>query len=255
MICAIPRKLSHIWIGPRKPPIEWMNTWRKSHPNWEYTIYDNEFLFNRKFRTQIQIDEYLKRRQYAGVADLMRLEILYEHGGFMPEADSICLKNMEDLFTQPHAYTIYENETVRGDLVSPIQACEPGNSFIQKLIEILAKTAPLDLEDPWISTGNLFVTQMIKSEDPEITIFPSHYMIPIHYTGICYSGDGPVYAVQKFGSTPIGYQRDGYKNPPILFRFVDFFAKNKARKYNNKIISKIQKQKISKIMHKIHTAQ
>jgi len=232
-----------------------MNTWKQLHPDCKYTLYDNEFLFNRKFKTQDQINEYLKRREYAGVADLMRLEILYENGGFMPEADSVCIRNMEHLFTKPHAYSIYENEAVRGSLVSPIQACEPQNKFIKKLIDILSETDPLKLEEPWISTGNLFTARMIKSQNPEITIFPSHYMIPIHYTGICYEGDDPIYAIQKFSSTPVGYQREGYKKLSILFRAIDFFAKKKARAYNKKMISSIRQQKISELMSKIQKNQ
>ncbi|MFA7668472.1 MAG: glycosyltransferase [Burkholderiaceae bacterium] len=253
MTCAIPKKLSHIWIGPKKPPIEWMNTWRQLHPDWEYTLYDNDFLFNRKFQTQSQINEYLKRRQYAGVADLMRLEILYEHGGFMPGADSICIRNMTALFSRAHAYTIYENEAVRGDLVSPIQACEPGNKFVKKLIDKLSETNISELDEPWISTGNLFTAQMIKSENPEITIFPSHYMIPIHYTGICYEGDGPIYAIQKFGSTPNEYQKEGYNSTPLLFRALDYFAKRKAKILNKNAISSIRKRRIESVMKKIHT--
>lgn len=241
---GIPRKLSHIWIGPRPAPTAWMQTWQNFHPNWEYTLYDNKFLSSKKFKTQRQIDEYLKRGQYAGVADLMRLEILFEHGGLMPGADSVCLKSMEHLFEKKCAYAIYENEIIRGKLVSPIQAAEPGNSFIGKLIDVLSNTAPENLEEPWISTGNFFMTTMIDKFSPEIEIFPSRFMIPIHYTGICCEGSEPIYAIQKFGSTPGGHSRDGYDKASFLFRLLNLLNKRKMKRYNKERVLSARNKRI-----------
>jgi len=207
---SIPKKLSHIWIGNLPAPRKWMESWKKHHPEWSYTLYDNKFLSSHNFKTKNQINEYIKRGQYAGAADLMRLEILYEHGGFMPGADSICLMNTDVLFTKECAYTVYENELVRGELVSPIQACQPGNKFILEMIHELSNTPPELLDEPWISTGNLFTTQAIKKASPEIVIFPSHYLIPVHFTGVSYAGEGPVFAKQMFGTTQGLYKE---KNP------------------------------------------
>ena len=97
----IPRKLSQIWIGPRTPPTAWMQSWRDKHPDWDYTLYDNAYLGETTFRNRAILDEYLRRGEYAGAADIMRYEILFRTGGFMPEADSICLENTEELFPAP----------------------------------------------------------------------------------------------------------------------------------------------------------
>ena len=43
------------------------------------------------------------RKEYAGVSDLMRSEILEEVGGFIPEADSICLRATDELWDKPDA--------------------------------------------------------------------------------------------------------------------------------------------------------
>lgn len=206
---GIPRRLGHIWIGKQPPPTHWMQSWVDHHPTWEYTVYGNEFLRDEKFSTRIQIDEYLKRGQYAGVADLMRLEILYRFGGLLPGADSVCFRNTEELFVEPTLYTVYENEFARGKLVSPIQAAPPKHPFIKKLVETLSETDPALLDDPWISTGNLFTALMIEAQRPDIVIFPSHYFIPIHFTGLVYQGNGPVYARQMFGTTRAAYTSDG----------------------------------------------
>lgn len=235
---GIPRKLGHIWIGNQPPPFQWMQSWRDLHPDWEYTLYDNTFLKDQKFRTRSQIDEYLKRGQYAGAADLMRLEILYNTGGLLPGADSICLRKTDELFKLPCLYTVYENEFVRGKLVSPIQAAEPRNGFVKKLIDELSNTDPKLLDDPWISTGNLFTALMIENHKPEIVIFPSHYLIPIHFTGLVYQGNGPIYARQMFGTT-----RNAYSTNNIATRTWRYLSSARQRAYRVRRLTAARKLK------------
>lgn len=182
--------------------MEWMQTWPDLHPEWSYKIYDNAFLKNESFETQSQINEYIRRGAYAGAADLMRYEILYRYGGFIAAADSICRKNIDGLMESGHSiYTVYENEFVRGDLVSPIMASAPGHPFLRLLIDTMKTVAPPHLDTPWKQTGNLFVAEMIRLHKPDIKIWPSHYLIPHHHTGVRYEGTDEIYAEQFFGTT------------------------------------------------------
>jgi hypothetical protein len=202
---AIPRQIGHIWVGPLKPPTAWMETWKQKHPDWTYTLYDNRTIENFPFRTRKLIDRYMTLKLYAGAADLMRYELLFRYGGFLAEADSICLRPIDELFVRPCAHTVYENEFIRGKLVSPILACPPNDPFVGALIERLALIEPAALGTPWVTTGNLFVARMIEELDPDIVILPSHTFIPVHFEGVAYSGSEKIYAVQYFGST-----RDAY---------------------------------------------
>ena len=204
---GIPKKLGHIWIGPRSVPEEWLESWKEHHSEWSYTRYDNDFLSSFPFRNRNLIDEYVNRGQFAGAADLMRYEILYEFGGFIPEADSFCLANTEELFSESKAYTVYENEKVRPGLVSPILACESKNGFVGLLIKELSQLSIYEIGQPWKTTGNRFVAKMIQQHQPDVTIFPSHYFIPEHFTGEKYKGDGKVYCHQMFGTTTNAYKK------------------------------------------------
>jgi mannosyltransferase OCH1-like enzyme len=201
--------MAHIWIGPLEPPIDWMRSWPAQNPDWDYRLYDNAFCQSRRFRNQTLIDEYMRRAEYAGAADLIRYELLLDHGGFIPEADSVCLRPVAPLFRSGNLFTVYENEFVRGRLVSPILAAAPEHPFLQALVDRLASLPPDRLGTPWHTTGNLFVARMIEELEPAITIFPSHYFIPEHYTGVRYEGDGPIYAEQRFGTTRRAYRALG----------------------------------------------
>jgi mannosyltransferase OCH1-like enzyme len=202
----IEKNLTQIWIGPKAPPLQWMHSWRDKHPDWNYSIFTDEMLKSRKWHNQHLIDRYYDTRKWPGVSDLIRYELLYERGGFWPEADMVCLENTEELFTSPsdHAYTCYENEAGRKDFVQPIMACNPGNKFVKHIIDVLHQLSPEELHpEPFRSTGNMFLAKYVNSWADKLTIWPSHYFIPLFYHGSAtrYSGPDKVYADHKWGST------------------------------------------------------
>ena len=195
------KNIGHIWIGPKSAPLNWMQTWRDKHPEAQYTLYDNDFLAQFPFKNRVHIETMMDRRLYNGAADLMRYEILFEHGGLLPGADSICVKNTDLILEGEKCYTVYENEMIRGKLVSPILGAEPGDKFLQTLIDALHEVDPNDLGDPWKYTGNLFCAQMIEQHQPNITIFPSYFFNPLHFTGLLHPDFHEAYAIQLWGST------------------------------------------------------
>jgi mannosyltransferase OCH1-like enzyme len=198
----IPRRLSQIWIGPKQAPHEWMRSWREHHPAWHYTLYDDAFLAAAELEMRPHIAEYMKRGWYAGAADILRYELLWRHGGYFAGADSICRRPVDELFADGGTlYTVYENEFLRGRLVAPIVASAPGHPFLRLILDELKAVEPWRLDQPWRQTGNLFVAELIERHAPDIVIWPSHYLIPVHFTGRRYTGDGPVYAHQMFGET------------------------------------------------------
>ncbi|MGR6466834.1 glycosyltransferase family 32 protein [Rhizobium sp. PAMB 3182] len=203
----IPKRLGHIWIGPKRAPMEWMQSWTEKHPGWEYAFYDDDWVRQAGLETQPQIDEYMKRGWYAGAADLIRYEILFRNGGYIAGADSICIHPIDELFHDDgELYTVYENEFLRGQLVAPIVAAASGHPFLRLIIDTLKARDPLYLDHPWRETGNLFVAEMIEKHQPDIVIWPSHVLIPEHFTGRAYRGDGKVYARQMFGETVGAYE-------------------------------------------------
>lgn len=204
----VPRTIGHIWIGPHPAPHDWMQSWQDAHPDWPYQLYDNDYLCGRTFRTQAQINEYFRRGKYAGVSDLMRYEILYENGGFLPEADSVCLYPVDALLTEARAYSVYEFPGGRTGMMSPFLAAEPGNRVIGRVIEELSRLRPEEMNNPWTTTGNGFLRRFFHANRDlraEVTVFPSHYFIPEHYKGERYDGPDRIYARQLWGSTLRAY--------------------------------------------------
>jgi hypothetical protein len=227
----IEKILHHIWIGPDAPPLKWMDTWRKNHPDWEYVLWDNEAVFSRKWTNQSLVDHYAAKKQWHGVADVIRYEILHKWGGFMPGADSECLLPIDELFQNDFElfavrcggeivdWARQDGQPIKDlppfllrkdkRLIAPIYAAKAGNSFLQNLIAELANIRVLG--EPWKTTGNVFCANMLKKYEPKIMIWPMHYFIPFHpvtidaRTPYVYIGNDKIYAKHFWGTTNHNY--------------------------------------------------
>lgn len=207
MTPAIPRRLAHIWVGERPPPLHWMQSWRDHHPDWTYTLYDNAYLTGRRWRNQRLIAEYFRRGRLEGVADLMRYEILFEQGGFIPGADFEALRPCDPIFAEPVTYSCYETYPKRRCKVTPWLASAPGTLTLAMTIdEIHAAYAadPATAQQPWMSVGNLFLRGFMERNRHTLTdcrILPAYTFIPRHKDGPRYDGPGIIYAEHHWGTT------------------------------------------------------
>ena len=206
----VVKNMTHIWVGPRPAPTKWMRTWQEKHPDWNYKVFTDEMLKGRKWYNQHLIEEYYSRGNLPGVADLIRYEILYEEGGYLPPADSVCFHNVEELLCEPAetAYSVYESETEAPGFFSPIHSCNPENTFVKLLLDTLHKLEAVELNRfAYKSTGNAWLAEMKAKHNPtNLHIFPSHYFIPWHFRAKdkVYKGSDKVYCEQMFGSTSRG---------------------------------------------------
>jgi FkbM family methyltransferase len=90
----IPRIIHQIWIGPDPLPDDhrpWIESWKRHHPDWEHRLWTEEDLPSNPIRPEI-----LERlRAPVERADILRLEILYRHGGVYADTDLECLRSMD----------------------------------------------------------------------------------------------------------------------------------------------------------------
>jgi mannosyltransferase OCH1-like enzyme len=203
---TIPKNLFQIWIGPSRPPLKWMDTWKMIHPDWNYILVDNEYISKFEFENIEAINHLINEKKYDGASDIIRYELLYKYGGFLPCSDAICIKNVDELFIGDDIemlYVVHENEISRPDMFLPVYASTPKHPFLRVLIDEIKKIPISSLRNPYVSVGNFLVSKHLYKKDvPNVKKFPSHYFVPTHFTtGMVYNGDGKVYAHQMFGST------------------------------------------------------
>ena len=198
----IPKKLHFVWVGDEsKCPHNCINTWRELNPDYEVRVWGNEDYKSYEWENKRHMEEMWKQ-ELNGVADIMRYEILYNEGGITLDADSICLRPLEDWLLEPNEFACWENEFVRPGLVAAgYLGSVPRSPFFGQIIGNMSMESTICNDMAWKTVGPLRVTKSWQEMKYPMTIYPSHYFIPKHFSGIEYEGNGPIFATQLWGST------------------------------------------------------
>ena len=204
----IPKIIHQIWIGDLPAPAALMQTWRDLNPTWEYRLWTSA----EGWKTQAAIDAVVAMH---GKADLMRYEILADHGGFFIDADAECVAPLPDWLCEFAAFTCWESETHRpGIVANGYMACAPGDPAV---VEIRERTGlVVESGDPdcvWKAIGSGLWSDVLRKHG-HVHIFPARMFIPQHFTGAQAQGDCPVFAQQYWGSSR-GYAGIDERRAPV----------------------------------------
>lgn len=203
----IPKLLHFIWVGDEsRCPTNCIDTWRAHNPDYEVLVWGNQDLaeqdwFNRDHMTA------MAARELNGVADMMRWEILHAKGGIVLDANSVALRPLDDHLLDCEAFACWESEVARPGLIAAgYFGCEAGNPFVEQIIRDIAAEPSVTHDMAWKTVGPQRLTDSYrKYAYSRLRIYPSHYFIPRHFTGLAYDGPDPVYADQLWGSTKRAY--------------------------------------------------
>jgi len=199
----IPRILHLIWVGDEtRRPARCMQSWIDAHPDWAIRIWGNADFTGRAWFNAGHMKE-MAAREWNGVADMMRWEILFDEGGVLVDADSHCLRPLPDWMLDCEAFACWENEIARPGLIAAgYFGTVPRNPFLAKLIEDIRQKPTVVDRMAWETVGPQHLTDTWRASGyANLTILPSHFFIPRHFTGVQYTGTGPVFASQEWGST------------------------------------------------------
>ncbi|WP_159983380.1 MULTISPECIES: glycosyltransferase [unclassified Novosphingobium] len=205
----IPRTFHFIWVGDEsRRPDNCIDTWRAAHPDWHFHLWGNAELDARGWINAHHMAQ-MRTREMNGVADMMRWEILLEHGGVVFDADSICAAPLDDWLLDCEAFACWENEIARPGLIAAgYFGCRPGNSFVRHIVDDIAALSSVTDAMAWQTVGPQRLTDSYREHCyTPLRIYPSHYFIPRHFTGVTYEGSDKVYAHQLWGSTLGSYER------------------------------------------------
>ena len=192
----IPKTIHQMWVGPRKRPARWMDTWPAKHPDWQYVLWDNESIKQLTFKNQHLIDAM---PEWNGKCDIMRYEILHQFGGVFMDADCECLEPLDDFLLDNDSFSCFENESERGALV----ACGiMGATKGCRLMELCADNFGKIQSPAWWYVGPVYFTWAIHTfQYTDLNIYPSHWFLPSHYQRLRYDGPDKVYSDHHWGNT------------------------------------------------------
>ena len=203
----IPKLMHFIWVGDEtKCPTNCMDTWRALNPDWEFLLWDNSDFEGSDWYNRVHMDA-MYGRELNGVADMMRWEILHAKGGVVVDADSVALRPLDDHLLDCEAFACWENEIARPGLIAAgYFGCEAGNPFVEQIIRDIHDDPGVCQAKAWKTVGPLRLSEAYRKYNySRLRIYPSHYFIPRHFTGLAYEGSDPIYADQLWGSTLRAY--------------------------------------------------
>jgi len=135
----IPKIIHQIWIGDKLMPVEWMSSWWKMNPGWEYRVWTwkdildfglvNENLFKaaRDVKTRVEIAKY---------------EILWRFGGVFVEADVECISPLDTKLLNLPFWTGYDNGMFSGFVIG----AEKGSCVMRECVSRIRNTRRNKLE-------------------------------------------------------------------------------------------------------------
>ena len=192
----IPRVIHQIWIGKSIPPIIklYMNTFKnqKKQNNFKYKLWSNKDLTKDNFPiTYRYIKKILSKKKviYAMIADLMRLEILYHHGGIYVDTTMELVKPIDDILKNKSPFIMSCEEPCglkcRGDegklyISNSFIASVPGYKVLERLLsDKYLKSIDFD---SWanMATGPYYVRKGIKRHS-DVKMLPTNYIYPLSF--------------------------------------------------------------------------
>jgi len=200
---AISRLLHIVWIGDEsRRPEQCIGSWRRLNSDFEVRVWGNADLLSRTWINGRHIRALAAAGRFAGVADLMRYEILFSEGGMAVDADAECVRPLPDWLLDPSEFASWENEHLRPGLITnAFMGAVPDSPYIGQLIATVHDKVTVTDAHPWKTTGPAVVTDVWKRYQYPLTIYPSHYFTPVHFSGQPYAGTGQVFARQFWSST------------------------------------------------------
>ena len=209
----IPKTIHIIWIGDEsRRPDRWIETWRSKHPSYQIKVWGNAEFDQTEWRTQSQIDFFLERADYPAIADLMRYEILFNEGGVYVDADSECIRPLDDALLDHKMFACWMSVKDEGKLISNgFLGAEKANPLLGYLIERILKIKYLDRRWSWskfrwrragawrVIGPHLLTRCWRQLPYPDLHVLPYYTFLPEHYDGHRYEGDGIVYCQHHWG--------------------------------------------------------
>jgi len=223
---AIPKKLHLIWVGDEaQRPRPSIDSWQEKHPG--FRLWGNGDLDGIAWKARRQMEIFRASGHWEGVADLMRYEILDEHGGIYIDADATCIRPLDDWLLDMPMFAIWENERLAPGLVANgFIGTEAQHPVLRAIIKETSRMnepvwrrtweiegwkglrprfryAPVS---PWKTVGPVLFTKMILPFCPQkATVLPSVLFLPRHHSEEVERKSSLIYATHTWGTTHKSY--------------------------------------------------
>jgi mannosyltransferase OCH1-like enzyme len=175
----IPKVFHQIWINKVDPELPkefraYRDGWMALHPDWEYKLWN---LDNLDFIPH-RMDLITSAPNYAQMADVLRYEILFRHGGVYLDTDFECLRNIDSILVGVRNFSCSEDGK---SISNAIIGAEPNSIYMERCISALPEC--VGLTNTAVETGPGLYTQVLLREGlaSDFVLFPTKWFYPYNY--------------------------------------------------------------------------
>lgn len=175
-------KIIH-WVWPGHDPIPhryraYAETWKTHHPDWEHRLWtpteiDGLNMVNRDLYDAAETEapnDWLRWR-----ADIVRLEIIFRHGGIYVDADAECLKPFDSLLE--HGCWLAESPNAPGHATQAVFGAEPEHPFINYAVHQLGESADYNAGMRINHrVGSRFIDRMYQASGRDVELLPWRWL-------------------------------------------------------------------------------
>jgi hypothetical protein len=174
----VPRTIHQIWLGKDPLPDEfadYVETWRRHHPHWEHRLWMEDNL-----PTDLRRPEVRERiRHPVERADILRLEVLWRHGGVYVDVDFECRRALDPFIGDAELFTAYlkpknivkARERVNNAFIGSV----PGHPLLDRALDELRPQEWYGFEKG--CSGSDFFNALVK-QFPDVTILDAELVYP-----------------------------------------------------------------------------
>lgn len=188
----IPKKIHYIWLGRKKIPEEfedYIKGWKVINPDYEIIRWDES---NYDLSKNDFVREAYEAGAWSRVANYMRLDIIYNHGGIYLDTDVEMIKSVDCLLQDDAFFCMGNTDSINTgcgfgakigcDVVKDIMNEYEGKHFDTEKGGVGQYSSHFFLEDAILKQGFEIMDKYQKIKD--VVLYPKEVMSPMTFEGM-----------------------------------------------------------------------
>lgn len=211
----IPKIIHYCWISgdPFPEKIQrCFDSWKQFLPDYEIVVWDYA---KAHAIGSAWVEEAIKTKKYAFVADYIRFYALYNYGGIYLDSDVEVLKTFDDLLTLK--YFIGHEKDSRGGIEAAVIGAEKGLKWVKQCLDYYKGRSFINafgelqtIELPFVMRQNLSKTMVLKDsktlydwkwEEDVLCLFPVDWFSPKSWKTLEIEVTSNTYCIHHFSAS------------------------------------------------------
>lgn len=174
----IPKRIFYVWFGGEKPSMVniCIQNWREKLPDYEIielNEHSSYFDFSKAYKECLWFRTVYDRKMWAYVADYVRCQALYEHGGVYFDTDITVVKDISSLLND-NFFAGYENEKYFNGAV---MGCVKNHQFIKDMVDFYHNEI---FKSPLYSIPTIMTELYRRNKYSDVKLYAPEYFYPFN---------------------------------------------------------------------------